>query len=194
MAIVDLAFDAYAAEQMEAYPQWWANPRNYHAAALAFGAGKKAQPQHPDDAAVDRFAAAMKAKLAEARAKGRGGWDEPGLQQRLSDMLRDHVDKGDPCDVANFACFLWNRREGISPRETNLDVRTSAGMNNICAAMHFKDGQGASDAIYTLAVEHGAESYVAAGFAHTVNNAMLALYEMALDKQPPRGANGVGKG
>lgn len=28
---------------------------------------------HPDDAAVDRFAAAMKEKLAAAREKGRGG-------------------------------------------------------------------------------------------------------------------------
>lgn len=31
---------------------------------------------HTDDAAVDRFAAAMKAKLAKAREKGRGGWDD----------------------------------------------------------------------------------------------------------------------
>lgn len=72
---------------------------------------------HPDDAAVDAFAAAMKAKLAEARAKGRGGWRDKSdcPQQRLSDMLRSHVEKGDPRDVANFACFLWNRGEGILP-------------------------------------------------------------------------------
>mgnify|MGYP000629703460 CR=1 FL=1 len=72
---------------------------------------------HPDDLAVDAFAAAMKAKLAEARAKGRGGWngDEPGMQQRLSNMLRDHIEKGDPRDVANFCMFLHQRGEGISP-------------------------------------------------------------------------------
>ncbi|HEY1035048.1 MAG TPA: hypothetical protein VGE09_08705 [Pseudoxanthomonas sp.] len=72
---------------------------------------------HPDDAAVDRFAVAMKAKLADARAKGRGGWqgDEPGMQQRLSDMLRTHVEKGDPRDVANFAMFLHQRYESILP-------------------------------------------------------------------------------
>lgn len=71
---------------------------------------------HPDDAAVDAFAAALKAKLADARAKGRRGWrsDEPGMQQRLSDMLRDHVNKGDPRDVANFCMFLHQRGEGIS--------------------------------------------------------------------------------
>lgn len=79
------------------------------------------QPQgdaslHPDDEAVDLFAAAMKKKLAEARVKGRGGWDgSEDLHQRLSDMLRAHVSKGDPRDVANFACFLWNRGENIAP-------------------------------------------------------------------------------
>lgn len=79
-------------------------------------AAREAQ-QHPDDEAVDRFAAAMKAKLAEARAKGRAGWnnDEPGMQQRLSDMLREHVEKGDPRDVANFAMFLHQRDERILP-------------------------------------------------------------------------------
>lgn len=79
--------------------------------AAAKGAG------HPDDDAVDAFAAALKAKLAAARAKGRSGWngDEPGMQQRLSDMLRAHVDKGDPRDVANFAMFLHQRGEAILP-------------------------------------------------------------------------------
>ena len=73
---------------------------------------------HPDDLAVDAFAAAMKAKLADARAKGCGGWngDEPGMQQRLSDMLRAHIEKGDPRDVANFCMFLHQRGEAISPK------------------------------------------------------------------------------
>ena len=70
---------------------------------------------HPDDLAVDQFATALKAKLADARAKGRGGWHEPGLQQRLSDMLREHIDKGDPLDVAAFAMFLHQRGEAILP-------------------------------------------------------------------------------
>ncbi|MGP3505801.1 hypothetical protein FRC97_19225 [Paracidovorax citrulli] len=69
---------------------------------------------HPDDHAVDRFAAAMKSKLAAARAKGRGGWETAECtQDRLSHMLREHVEKGDPCDVANFCMFLWNRDEYI---------------------------------------------------------------------------------
>lgn len=78
--------------------------------------GEPAVP-HPDNVAVDRFAQAMKLKLAVARTKGRGGWQEPNLQQPLSDALRTHADKGDPVDVANFCCFLWNRSEGIAPAE-----------------------------------------------------------------------------
>lgn len=73
---------------------------------------------HPDDLAVDRFAQALKDKLAIARAKGCGGWqyDEPGMQQRLSDMLCEHVRKGDPRDVAAFCLFLHQRGEAILAR------------------------------------------------------------------------------
>ncbi|MGH8156614.1 MAG: hypothetical protein ACREPQ_00710 [Rhodanobacter sp.] len=76
-----------------------------------------------DDAAVDAFAVAMKDKLARARAKGRGGWadHEPGMQQKLSDMLREHVAKGDPVDVANFSMFLQQRGESILPSLTRVD-------------------------------------------------------------------------
>lgn len=82
-----------------------------------------AQQPHPDDAAVDAFAAAMKSKLAEARAKGRGGWQDKKQcsQQYLSTLLRDHVRKGDPRDVANFCCFLWNRGEGIAAAQPMTD-------------------------------------------------------------------------
>ena len=70
---------------------------------------------HPDDLAVDRFAAIMKAKLANAREKGRGGWDDRELcpDGYLSQLLREHVDKGDPVDVANLAMMLTLRGERI---------------------------------------------------------------------------------
>lgn len=72
-------------------------------------------PRHSDDAAVDRFAEAMKAKLATKRADGRGGWDNKKVcsQALLSDLLRGHVDKGDPVDVANFSMMLHQRGEAI---------------------------------------------------------------------------------
>ncbi|MCK5500376.1 MAG: hypothetical protein KAI82_03880, partial [Tritonibacter mobilis] len=81
------------------------------------GYGTNNAPRHPDDEAVDRFAAAMKAKLAVKRADGRGGWDDKAQcsQKFLSDLLRGHVDKGDPVDVANFAMMLHQRGEMIAP-------------------------------------------------------------------------------
>lgn len=79
------------------------------------GAIKTEQPaqRHPDDQAVDRFATAMKDKLAEARGKGRSGW-EACPPDDLSRMLREHVEKGDPRDVANFCMMLWHHGAGIA--------------------------------------------------------------------------------
>lgn len=69
--------------------------------------------EHLDDIFVDHFAAAMKEKLAQARAKGRGGW-ETCSRNDLSLLLREHVEKGDPLDVANFCMFLWTLGHGIA--------------------------------------------------------------------------------
>lgn len=70
-----------------------------------------------DNLAVDRFAESMKFKLADARSKGRRGWSNKNVctQQNLSDMLRIHLEKGDPVDVANFCMFLEQRGERILP-------------------------------------------------------------------------------
>ena len=72
--------------------------------------------QHPDDVAVDALAALMKAKLEKQRAKGYSDWDDPECKREwLSALLRKHVDKGDPVDVANFCAFLSARGWGIAP-------------------------------------------------------------------------------
>lgn len=69
---------------------------------------------HSDDLAVDRFAAAMKAKLAKKREEGRGGWEGPTCSAEfLSTLLREHVEKGDPLDVGNLAMMLHQRGERI---------------------------------------------------------------------------------
>jgi hypothetical protein len=75
-----------------------------------------AQAIHPDDEAVDRFAAVLKDKLTVARAKGRGGWQDKAevTADELTDMLVGHLWKGDPRDVANFCMFLWERGERIT--------------------------------------------------------------------------------
>jgi hypothetical protein len=68
---------------------------------------------HPDDLAVDAFAAAMKAKMADQRAKGYQGWEDPEQcpASRLRHMLVMHIAKGDPVDVGNFAMMLFMRGE-----------------------------------------------------------------------------------
>ena len=70
---------------------------------------------HPDDLAVDAFALIMKAKLKASREKGRHGWDNPNecTVEDLSIMLRVHVGKGDPVDVANFCMMLFHRGSQI---------------------------------------------------------------------------------
>ena len=68
-----------------------------------------------DDQAVDRFAAAMKEKLAKKRRDGRHGWHLKSCQSTdLSDMLRDHIDKGDPVDVANFCMMIHQKGDKIT--------------------------------------------------------------------------------
>ena len=105
-------------------PEAWPSHGNAPLAialALALAVSTAPQPAlaqpavHPDDAAVDRFAEAMKAKLAKSRAKGRGGWEDKAQcsAEDLSELLRGHVDKGDPVDVANFCMMLQQRGEGI---------------------------------------------------------------------------------
>lgn len=70
--------------------------------------------QRKDDEAVDRFAAAMKVKLAAARAKGRFGWDDPlqCSEPNLARLLVGHLSKpnqGNYEDLANFAMMLHQR-------------------------------------------------------------------------------------
>jgi hypothetical protein len=68
------------------------------------------QAAHPDDLAVDRFAAAMKSKLAQKRGEGRGGWETAECADEfLAELLMGHTKKGDPVDVANFAMMLHQR-------------------------------------------------------------------------------------
>jgi hypothetical protein len=71
---------------------------------------QEGEQPHPDDAAVDRFAAALKAKMSKQRAKGYGGWEECPVEH-LQEMLFAHIPKGDPVDVGNFAMMLFARGE-----------------------------------------------------------------------------------
>ncbi|MDR5802171.1 hypothetical protein [Caballeronia sp. LZ001] len=85
----------------------------------------KQEAMHTDDKSVDRFAQAMKEKMAAARAKGRGGWEQCSPDD-LSRMLREHVEKGDPRDVANFCMMLWNNGAGISKESDKQEAERDA--------------------------------------------------------------------
>lgn len=75
--------------------------------------------QHPDNLAVDRFATAMKTKLAEGRTNGWNSWDKPWVKdEQLAELLVEHLPKGNPGnfeDIANFAMMLQQR--GADPLE-----------------------------------------------------------------------------
>lgn len=69
------------------------------------------------DAAVDQFAAAMKARLAEKAREGWTGSDDPSNVSDIHTALLAHA-AGVPLaarqevDVANFAMMLWRFRQG----------------------------------------------------------------------------------
>ena len=67
--------------------------------------------QHPDDEAVDKFAAAMHAKMAQARAKGKEGWDDPErcTAAQLEGLCNEAWATSEWVDVANYAMMLWAR-------------------------------------------------------------------------------------
>lgn len=66
---------------------------------------------HRDNAAIDRFAVAMKVKMDRSRAKGRTGWEDSTAisVDVLAKLLVEHVAKGDAVGVANFAMMLHQR-------------------------------------------------------------------------------------
>lgn len=66
---------------------------------------------HRDDEAVRRFAGRMTTKMAASRGKGRSGWQTCPVDA-LWEMLRDHVEKGDPVDVANLCMMIHRNAEG----------------------------------------------------------------------------------
>ena len=81
--------------------------------------------QHTDDIAVERFAARMKAKLAQARREGMAGWDNPlaCTTEHLAQLLIKHVHKGDPVDIANFAMMLSER--GVEGNNNEITRHTA---------------------------------------------------------------------
>ena len=93
-----------------------ANQENYERLQAIFPRIEFEQPptqEDIDNEAVDKLAQAMKNKLAKKREQGYKGW-ETCKHGDLVQLLINHVDKGDPIDVANFCAFLFARGESLT--------------------------------------------------------------------------------
>lgn len=83
---------------------------------IAEGLSQGGFEPHPDEIAVDRFSAAMKAKLAEKGKQGFSGWDDPQrchidyLVHLLAEQIQSRAAL-DPVDIGNFAMMIFNRPE-----------------------------------------------------------------------------------
>lgn len=106
---------------------WWMRDKPFVPERQEGQEGLEGCRERVDNAAVEVLAMNMKAKLAGQRAKGYGGWNSDCTHQRLSELLRQCVDKGDPVDVANFCAFLLARGESIAP-QAQADARDADGM------------------------------------------------------------------
>lgn len=77
---------------------------------------------HPDTAdLVARFAAALATKLCKAEEKYgySNNWLNDDWMEDCRNRLVEHLQKGDPRDVAAYCAFLWHHNE-----PTGLTVRT----------------------------------------------------------------------
>ncbi|MCL4526486.1 MAG: hypothetical protein M1492_08325 [Gammaproteobacteria bacterium] len=80
-----------------------------------------------DDIAIDAFTAAMKAKMRRSREeKGRGGW-QTASAAHLTYLLVEHLAKGDPVDVANFAMMLHQNGQNIDEAVVQAYRKAVAG-------------------------------------------------------------------
>lgn len=65
---------------------------------------------HPATAAlVADFSEAMakKLRISELKYGYSNGWQSKEWMDECREKLRDHLEKGDPIDVANYCAFLW---------------------------------------------------------------------------------------
>jgi hypothetical protein len=81
---------------------------------------------HPKTAElVCRFSVALAEKLLAAEVKYgySDGWLSPDWMDECRAKLLEHVEKGDPRDVAAYCAFLWHHGEktAMPPQKTALD-------------------------------------------------------------------------
>lgn len=89
---------------------------------------------HPATAnLVDRFAAELKSKLAKAEAKYgyRNDWLKPDWKDELIESLAEHVQKGDPRDVAAYCAFAWHHDWSVSSSAQGAKVWNQEGIEDL---------------------------------------------------------------
>lgn len=62
---------------------------------------------------IHYFSKILKLKLRHVvRTKNKEGWDNPDWTvEQIKQQIIEHVEKGDPRDVAILAAFWWNKQE-----------------------------------------------------------------------------------
>lgn len=83
--------------------------------------------RHKDDVAIDEFAEVMKTRMAEARSKGRCGWDDKSActDQSLAEALIVNLVSAHPHayeDIANFAMMLHQRGASVESIKHAVDI------------------------------------------------------------------------
>lgn len=99
------------------------NPEFGRRRGYSFGDRRPERPAprptlHPDTALlVERFAQALAEKLAAAEAKYgySNGWLDANWQADCIEALREHIEKGDPRDVAAYCAFAWHHGWSTAP-------------------------------------------------------------------------------
>lgn len=100
-------------------------PAVHFATSPGVTAGAASPDVHVDDHCIRQFAKTMSDKMAASRAKGRSGWDDANQcsVDHLRSCLYDHLDKGDPVDVANFCMMLHHRGASTCSNTLSPDVQ-----------------------------------------------------------------------
>jgi hypothetical protein len=71
---------------------------------------KSIAPLHPDTVRlIEKFSSALHEKLEKAQDKYgySNGWMDDSWRHECQRHLKEHIEKGDPLDVAAYCAFLW---------------------------------------------------------------------------------------
>lgn len=119
------------------------------------------QVEVSDELLMEVFFKKMLRKMDQSKARGRSGW-EACSQERLTAMLRGHVEKGDPVDVANFCFMLAALGMSIgkpSPKDdAELMIRQHLEFIGLGEDLMMSEAADFQDAAYALGLARGSST------------------------------------